>query len=136
MDTEQERPADAGPVVERGVVRPGSERASDCKLTECAGKPMCQRCAVQSGAVLKPCPWCWTDGADLFDLWDRFDAGHIAHVHCTHCGADGPSCYSETSADDAIKQARHRWNSRTLAPPTVVRSKTHNVFYPTSGDSA
>lgn len=90
--------------------------ASGCGLTECAGKPMCQRCAVAAGAVLKPCPWCWTDGADLFDLWDRFDAGHIAHVHCTHCGADGPSCYSETSADDAIKQARHRWNSRMVAP--------------------
>lgn len=61
---------------------------------------------------LKPCPWCGTAGADLFDLWDRFDGGHIAHVHCTHCGADGPSCYSDTSADKAIEQARRRWNAR------------------------
>lgn len=61
---------------------------------------------------LKPCPWCGTVGHDLFDLWDIFDAGHIAHVHCTRCGADGPSVYSETSADDAIKMARQKWNRR------------------------
>ena len=117
----QDSPAVGSPL-DGGVGRPVPERASTCGLTECQGKPMCQRCAVQAGAVLKPCPWCWTDGDALFDLWDRFDVGHIAHVHCTHCGADGPSCYSETSADDAIKQARHRWNSRMVA-----RSKTPNV---------
>ncbi len=109
--------------VERQVGQRATERASECGPTECQGKPMCDRCAYSVGAKLKPCPWCWTDGADLFDLWDRFDAGHTAHVHCTHCGADGPSTYSETSAGEAIKQARHRWNSRLPAsskPPNAA----------------
>ena len=104
------------------VGRPVEKRASECGLTECRGKPMCERCAIAAGATLKPCPWCWTDGADLFDLWDRFDGGYIAHIHCTHCGADGPSVYSELSADHAVKQARNRWNARLIA-----RSKTPNV---------
>ena len=65
---------------------------------------------------LKPCPFCGTEGADrLYDLWNYFDAGHIAYVHCTHCGADGPSEYSEASADQAIKQARGKWNTRAAA---------------------
>lgn len=38
------------------------------------------------------------------------------------CGADGPSVYSEISEDHAIKDARHRWNSRMVA-----RSKTPNA---------
>ncbi len=103
-----------------GVCHP--ERASACGLTECRGKPMCERCALATGATLKPCPWCRTEGAGLFDLWDSFDAGHIAHVHCTHCSADGPSVYSEQGAASAIKQARHRWNSRMVA-----RLKTPNA---------
>lgn len=119
-DDRKKVPAGAGRL-DQPVGRPVPERTSECGLTECRGKPMCERCAYSVGAKLKPCPWCWTDGADLFDLWDRFDAGHVAHVHCTHCGADGPSVYSETSADDAIRQARHRWNSRTMA-----RGKTPN----------
>ena len=115
-------PPAVGAPVEQGVGRLVPERASACGLTECRGKPMCERCAFTAGLLLKPCPWCWTDGTDLFDLWDRFDAGHIAHVHCTHCGADGPSVYSEQSADHAIRDARHRWNSRMVA-----RLKTPNV---------
>ena len=111
-----------GARLERGVGRLEPERASACGLTECRGKPMCERCAFTAGVLLKPCPWCWTEGAALFDLWDRFDAGTIAHVHCTHCGADGPSVYSEQSADHAIRDARHRWNSRMVARP-----KTPNV---------
>lgn len=64
---------------------------------------------------LKPCPFCLTDGDDrLIELWDLFDAGHIAHIHCTHCGADGPSVYSEASAEDAVRQARGRWNARPV----------------------
>lgn len=118
--SEQEQQAGAGPV-EQPVGRLVPERASGCGLTECQGKPMCERCAIDCGAQLVPCHWCGTDGAGLFDLWDRFDAGHIAHVHCTHCGAYGPSVYSETSADDAIRRARHRWNW------PMPRSKTPNV---------
>lgn len=113
-------PAKVRPNDGLGVCRP--ERASECGLTECRNKAMCERCALAAGAKLKPCPWCWTEGASLFDLWDSFDAGHVAHVHCTHCGADGPSVYSEQGADSAIKQARHRWNSRMVAS-----SKTPNA---------
>jgi hypothetical protein len=71
--------------------------------------------------TLQPCPWCRADGDRVFDLWDRFDAGTVAHVNCTRCGADGPSVYSEVSADDAIAQARQRWNGRR---PAVIT--THN----------
>ena len=108
--------------VDQPVGRPVPERTSDCGLTECQVKPMCERCAYQAGALLKPCPWCWTNGADLLDLWDHFDAGHVAYVHCTHCGADGPIRYSETSADAAIKLARNRWNASMAA-----RGMTPNV---------
>ena len=59
---------------------------------------------------LRPCPFCARK--EPIDLWDRFDAGHIAHLHCEKCGADGPSIYSETSADDAIRRARFAWNRR------------------------
>lgn len=103
-----------GTPVQRPVVRPVPQRASECGLTECRGKPMCTRCAYAAGVQLKPCPWCWHEGEFLLDLWDNFDAGHIAHVHCSHCGADGPSVYSENGADSAIKDARHRWNSRMV----------------------
>ena len=99
-----------GSPFERRVGRLAPERDSNCGLTECAGKPMYRRCLIDCGKQLVPCHWCGTDGDDLFDLWDRFDAGHIAHVHCTHCGANGPSVYSEQSADEAIKQARRLWN--------------------------
>lgn len=61
---------------------------------------------------LKPCPFCLTEGEKLIELWDRFDAGHIAHIHCEHCGADGPSIYSEQSANAAIMRARFWWNGR------------------------
>ena len=60
---------------------------------------------------MKPCPWCGTRGEGLFELWDAFDGGYIAHVHCSRCGANGPSCYSEPRADEAIKQAWQRWNA-------------------------
>lgn len=63
---------------------------------------------------LQACPFCGVSGDDrLYELWDRFDAGHIAHIHCTACGADGPSIYSECSADTAIKRARWAWNGRS-----------------------
>ncbi len=71
--------------------------------------------------TLLPCPWCRADGDRLFDLWDRFDAGTVAHVHCTRCGAYGPSVYSEASANDAIRQARGRWNARW------ANNKPHNA---------
>ena len=134
MTKQEQAPQLAGGTpVERPVGRLVPKRASACGLTECRGEPMCERCAFTAGVLLKPCPWCWTEGDALFDLWDRFDAGHIAHVHCTHCGADGPSVYSEQSADHAIRDARHRWNSRMVARPKTpnVRAKPGAV-----GDSA
>jgi hypothetical protein len=60
---------------------------------------------------MKPCPWCGTCGQSLFELWDAFDGGYIAYVHCSRCGANGPSCYSEPRADEAIAQAWRRWNA-------------------------
>ncbi len=42
-DNETAQPAPLGQV-ERGVGRPEPERASECGLTECQGKPMCPRC--------------------------------------------------------------------------------------------
>ena len=59
----------------------------------------------------KPCPFC--GASRTVELWSRFDAGHIAHLHCEGCGANGPSLYSEHSAEVAIKLARYSWNGRS-----------------------
>jgi hypothetical protein len=42
-DNETAQPAPLGQVA-RGVGRPAPERASECGLTECQGKPECARC--------------------------------------------------------------------------------------------
>lgn len=67
---------------------------------------------ASAAGQLKRCPFC--GAGKHVELWDRFDGGYIAHVHCESCGADGPSIYSEFSADVALKRARWSWNGRSV----------------------
>ena len=66
-------PADAGPGLERSVGQPEPQRASQCGLTECRDKPMCDRCAAweRADAAPQPCNCPTRDALDAM-LCDAF----------------------------------------------------------------
>jgi hypothetical protein len=85
-DNETAQPAPLGQVA-RGVGRPAPERASECGLTECQGKPECARCEHMrlEGERLAFEAWmaghCWALGA----TWNG--SGYISDREGASCGS-------------------------------------------------